>query len=185
MSESELSGFWMLLWRSFRRTRGPVGTIVGLALGFLGWAQSSPSQTVPAWTVFSGGILGLTVILTLIDAVNESLRAAGKKLPAVKWSGKAPESYRDTMALLLLEPSDLFAPGSLVSVYRRSGLYEEFVGIGRVMSVQENRSVQVGVRRIVATAPDLLPLLIGNDATVHRSLLVKPNVPDFEIEAGD
>ena len=170
-----------LFWRSVRKTGGPLIAVVGFVVSVIAW-RFAPQTSVPLWIVVVIGALGIGLLAAALDAMFESIAAAGQSLPSVKWTGPPPSTYRHAVALLILEPSELFAQGSLVSIYRQNDLYEELIGIGWVVSVQQNRSIQVAVRRLVDSAADVLPRLLQDDSSLLRSLLVKPSVPDVEME---
>ena len=172
-----------LFWRSVRKTSGPLITALGLAISLIAWLVA-PETSVPLWIVVVIVALSIGVVAAALDAMFESMAAVGQSLPSVKWTGPPPSAYENAVALLILEQSELFAQGSLVSIYRRTDLYEELIGIGWVVAVQQNRSIQVAVRRVLDSATDVLPRLLQSDASLIRSLLVKPSVPDVEMERG-
>lgn len=176
--------FGELLWESFRATSGPVLSTLGLLAALVTWIFSRDTRLSIVWLVASLMIAAI-LIFTLVHAALVTYRAVGKHLPAVKLISKPPPSYRDVVAVILLEPSDLFALDSLVSIYQlQDQQYEVLVGLGRVLTVQENGLVQVGIQRILEHDSGLMDRLLQNDARVLTSILVKPSVPRYELFTG-
>src|SRR5690606_2644181 len=94
-----------------------------------------------------------------------------------------PAIYKGIHRVLLIEPSDLFGAEVIVSLYVTENDYERLVGVGRVLSVQVNGSIQVGITAILDGHQDIVSQLNGNDAEFLKKLIVKPSVAAYILEA--
>lgn len=166
-----------ILWEAFLKTQGPLLGCVGLIVGVAAWLIPIPSDVkvalnrVLAWAIPTA-IAGVVAFITLVTAFLQS--RALSRLPRVingRHHGSASESV-----MLLLDESELFGHGSLVSVYHvDASSFEELLGVGYVHNIQENRMIQV-----VFTAKAGLSVcakLASNDAAVLKNVRVKPTVP--------
>jgi hypothetical protein len=168
MAAALRAGFW--------KVQGPLLGGLGLFVAFVAWRQSW-DYPVPLWLVVLGTTAAIIGIFVLVYALDHALRLTDKQLPAIRWAGPAPPNYLDAKAILILEPSDLYALGSVVALYRDRDAYEEFVGMGRVESIQHNGRVQIALQSVIASAADAVDSLLKNESTTLRNYLVKPNVP--------
>lgn len=170
------SGLPHLLWESFRSTSGPVLTTLSLVATLVAWIFSHDVKVSIVWLVFLTGV-AVVVVSTLAQAAFAAYKST-RRLPAIRLASKPPPAYRDVHVVILLEASELFAHDSLVSVYQlQEHGYEVLVAIGRVLTVQDNGLIQVGVHRMFDPNTHLLEKLVQNDKRVLESLLVKPSVP--------
>lgn len=172
MAAALRAGFW--------KVQGPALAIAGLAVAFITWNFAN-TQTVPLWLVC---VIATPILITfwvLLAALDRALRLANKRLPAVRLCAAGGSLYKGAEAVLILEPSDIYALGSVVSVYRQNDLHEELIALGRVESIQENRYIQVTLRQMTVAGRDVLAAILANEAATLRSLLVKPNVPELAL----
>lgn len=168
--------FRSLIWESFSEIKGPwlwpIGIIVTLILRHI-----SPNRTIPFdWAVLAFILLAILTIAA-IKAAYTSFSRTPQQLPkilVVRSFNKAPDPLR---FLCLLDPSDLFSHGILVSFYYDDGDFEVLTGFGTVESIQEDKRIQV---RIINTLPghdEIMEKLMKNDASTLRKTKVKPNIP--------
>jgi hypothetical protein len=163
-----------VLWGAFVKVQGPLISCLSLMAGIapLLWPIGSDSQValkaVLAWALPTT-MLGLVVVLTLAAAFVQG-RSLGQLPRVLHGRAKADE------ILLLLDESELFGHNSLVSVYYvDASEFEELLGVGRVLNIQENRKIQVTFT--ARSNPDVTTRLASNDAAALRSIRVKPTVP--------
>lgn len=173
-----------LLWESFCRASGPVLAVLGF-LGTLGTWLFRPDAAIPMIWVVLAATAFVTVLATLLRATTTALGYAGKVLPRVRLVAHPSVIYSDVQAVLLLEPSDLFVGDSWVSVYlMQEQQYEVLIAIGRVLAVQQNGLIQVGIERAISPDAAIIEKLLGNDTRILANLIVKPNVPRYDMRLG-
>src|SRR5688500_9411697 len=103
------------LLASFNATHGPIGAILGIAIGVAAWFfVPSGWQTK---VLIIGSLFFLWVFFVLLHAARTAYYATGSILPRVRFAGPPDASQRGAVALLLLDASPLFSHGTTVSVY--------------------------------------------------------------------
>lgn len=139
-----------------------------------------PKTAVSLAVVVPPALLGVAVILTLGHAVTELWRDRQHPLPRVLFAREAPQ-YGVRLSLLL-EPSPLFNYGHGVSIYRHDSQgFEVFIGVGKVLNVQEDSRILVGIVSIAAGQHGTLDSLTKNTKDVLDQTRVKPFVPDLQL----
>ena len=80
--------------------------------------------------------------------------------------------------LCLLEPSDLFSFGTLVSIYyiNPEG-FEILIGLGEVINIQDDKKIQVLISDYYNPNREIIEKLSMNNATILKKILIKPNIP--------
>lgn len=172
------NSFAALLWQAFLDVNGWLLGLIGAFLSIATLALK-PGWVVPLWLLALILVLWVLSVATLLRAGVSAWGMAAKRLPEVRQVVSPPDSYQGVERLLLLAPSELFATGMMVSVYVDASGYERFCGIGQVMTIQENKLIQVGLLSGHNPDPELLEQLARGEATFLRSVVVRPNVPSF------
>lgn len=164
-------------WKGFTKPWGPLGLAISFALPIIIWVFA-PSTSVPLIWVVLFSALVLVTICSLISALFFAVNDNELILPRVI-SGREPPAYysEDYNVLLILEPSELFARDHLLSLYLKVDNFEELVGFGRVLNVQDDGLIQVG---LINRGEDreIFQKIRENNASVIKTLLVKSQVPD-------
>ena len=89
-----------------------------------------------------------------------------------------PSKDETTRALCLLEPSEFFSYDTLVSFYYIDDEeFEQLVGIGTVVNIQENKLIQVELTNPVEGYEGIVKKLANNDAHALKKTVVKPSIP--------
>jgi hypothetical protein len=70
----------------------------------------------------------------------------------------------------------------MIAVYVNEDDYERLLAVGRVLTIQTNGFLQVGIKATADAGDDSLSKLRSNDASFLRKLLVKPSVPSYAIQ---
>src|SRR5829696_6718593 len=84
----------------------------------------------------------------------------------------------DAELVCVLEPSVLFSPDILVSLYKVDGEeIEEPIGAGTVVNVQADGKIQVAVTHVYEDHKDYANRLRSNESAALKGTRVKPNVP--------
>lgn len=164
-----------VLWSNFMRVQGlPLAIILSILL----WLMS-PKEMVPFLWILPLLVFCIIATPTFLLAAYESFGMSKHILPRVLLAKEAPRYLgREARPLCLLESSELFSHDSLVSFYcvREEG-YEELIGIGSVLNIQEDGKVQVIMSKIIDGHEDEVTRLMANESTALKSTRVKPNVP--------
>jgi hypothetical protein len=171
------TSFGRLLAAGFVRSGALAISLIGVAITTLQlvWKPSLKADAV--WLVILG-TLAIGAVATTLHAAFTAHAAALKRLPRVRLAKPALPSYRGLLAVLLLDPSELFVTDAAVSLYyMEEEDYEAMFGAGRVTTIQDNGLIQVGITYVVPERQSLLERVLANDATALKSLLVKPHMP--------
>ena len=135
------------------------------------------TKTVALRWVILVGTLTVFVVAILVDLTVRLSSAARASLPSAR-AGYPPSSpYDQGVGVLLLDPSDLFSQDAVVSVFSRQNDFERLIGVGQVLTIQDNGLIQVVVLKDLGSDDKLWERLRSNDATALRDVLVKPSIP--------
>ena len=100
--------------------------------------------------VIIASTLGAAVLLTLAHMAYSAIQELSGRLPRVIYSCKGTGAFEDHPVVCLLEQSELFSHGMAASFYfKGAGGFEVLIGTGRVLNVQEDRRIQVGLNLAV------------------------------------
>lgn len=155
---------------SFERIQGAILSGLGLLVTILAWIFK-PETTLPLIVVLPICAIACLAILTLIGAVFQSL-ILKNRLPAVRYVRKAVSGHD---LVLLLDPSELFSQNAVVSFYHLGDAgFEQFIGIGSVLNIQEDQRIQVAMSQTVDGYDDVLEGLQQNRSTMLEKIRVKP-----------
>jgi hypothetical protein len=155
------------LYKSFKSTGGfIIGTIGGIC-SILSFIYKEDLGINP-YLVICGTII-LIVIISLIDV---SLHFYNETL------NNSPEVYkviiRGDTTILLTAYSEYLQVQGLVTIYWFNEGFEEFVGYGEVINIQNDKKIQIDLRKMVAG--------ITNLEEKRKSLIIKPFVTTKTIE---
>jgi membrane-bound metal-dependent hydrolase YbcI (DUF457 family) len=159
----------------------PSLAVVGLALALLAFVVDKTSKWSAGWVIWVGAFFAIVLIITGRLAFDLYMRSRWP-LPRVRYCHENTLLNGDTELLLLLDPSALFGVDSLVSVYGLSSDFEVLIGIGAVITIQQEGAIQVRVLRRVSAYEAIWKKVAGNDKATLASLLIKPTVPRYIME---
>ena len=123
-------------------------------------------------------IVILGILLTLFHMSWVLWENRRKPFPNVIHARKPKSSWANFEALCLLEPSDLFSHGHVVSFYTvdEDG-YEIFIAVGSVLNVQDDDRILVGIQSPADGYKDIISAICNNDKKQLEKLKIKPNIP--------
>lgn len=170
--------FSRLLYESFLRVHGWSLALAGIALNALLFFVGPETQVQVGWLALTASLSGFLFVVAF-DAAWNSWKESQRGLPEVKRTLEPPSLYSGVERLLLVTPSELYGVDTLVSIYVKEGEYERLIAVGKVLSVQENGYLQIGIRELDHQDTAISDNLNGNDASFLRKLLVKPSVPAY------
>lgn len=171
-------------YMSFIRIHGWLLGLVALAItiGLLFWQPEA--KIAVKWFVLLFAPM-LILLITFLDLAYQSFNKNIFPLPKVIASKGAPSVYKNAKAILLLEPSIIFAHESFVSIYLKESSFEKLIAVGHVATIQEEGRIQVVITQLIDIVDsDWLSLIIANNADIHKNILVKPTFPKFIAELG-
>jgi hypothetical protein len=165
--------FWRLLLKNAFSIQGVLLALAAIAVGLF----FRPDLSIPANLVFLGGIIA-AFLLTLVSSMLFEVWPLLRRSPPKVRSAQQITIQGQQRLLLLLEPSDMFGFDAVVSVYRTNGDFEEMIGIGRVLTIQENGFIQITIEQIdPATDGEFVANLGAGNVNALAETLVKPTVP--------
>lgn len=176
-----MKSFKKHIYESFTRINGWLTGSIALVLSIAVMFFTPETKVLVGWLVASI-IFSLLFLAVLFDAAYAGWSASQRGLPEVRRTLEPPLNYTDIAIILLVEPSDLFGVDVLVSVYAKEDEYERLIGIGRVLTVQTNGYLQIGIFTITEPNADIIMKLNNNDASFLKKLLVKPSVPSYLLQ---
>jgi hypothetical protein len=169
------------LYDSFLRVNGWV--LGGLALIFsIAVFFFRPEDKVAVGWLIATIAAALVMLAITVDAAHCGWRASRRGLPDVRKTLDPPATYRGIERILIVDPSDLFAVDAVVSVYAKEDEYERLIGIGRVLTIQTNGYLQIGISTLTESSAAITKKLSGNDASFLKTLIVKPSVPSYLLQ---
>ena len=174
--------FWRELYDAFQRVNGyAMGGIGGLvALAAYIWL---PSSSVSMRLLIPCGFVLAVIVITLMDCSYQCCRRLAHPLPKVVRSLAPSRLFPNSISILLTEPSDLFAQGSAISIYSRQKDCEILIGIGEVITVQQNGFIQVSAENMCdGNSPEIWKKILQNNKDEIEALLIKPSLPSHLIQ---
>lgn len=172
-----MKNYFFDLYQSFIRIHGVPVTLLGIGLGVVAFIYS-PTDTVSLKVVVPLGVVTFLMLTTLIDNSIQNFKKISNILPKVKQARIPTALYSGAKAILLLEPSDIFAHETLVSVYFLENDFERLIGVGFIFTIQGNGLIQVLVNKAIDEQDEnIWESIRNNDVTVLSKLQVKPSIP--------
>lgn len=176
-----MKSFGGLIYKSFLRINGWLFGGLALAISIAVFFVSPETKILVGWLV-TAVAFSLVLIAILFDASRISWKASQRGLPEVRKTLEPPEIYQGIERILIVDPSELFGVDVLVSIYAKEEEYERLIGIGRVLTVQTNGYLQVGISTFTESSADIVGKLKGNDAGFLKKILIKPSVPSYLLQ---
>jgi len=159
--------FWEQLYKSFKQTGGYVLTAVGVIFSVLAFVFDHDSLRVnPALVaiIIVVVVFLIAIIITLYDLSRYFYKKSLNNSPRVLKTIKQKE-----MPILLTEYSDLLRIDGLVTIYRLNDEdFEEHIGYGEVINIQEDKKIQICFRKISIEQEKL--------SEIRKSIIIKPYI---------
>lgn len=174
-SGSTLDSILAFCGRVWTNLQGGVATWIGI-LAIVSFVLPSHTQistrlAIPIFLIFLAGFVAITQ--TGWTAFLERDRG----LPSITYSGRPPEGYGPYPLLCLLEPSELFSTGDLVTFwYMSESGVEQAIGVGIVVSRQQDDALQVLLREPLGEPTQILERLQQDEEAIREQILVRPNI---------
>jgi hypothetical protein len=166
-----------LVWSSFKQVNGPIASALSIPSAILVWIYL-PTQNVPLSYIVIFGYFVIIIIYTLIETTHKLFEANKVELPRII------NSKRDqTMGniICVLEPSNLFSQGILVSFYYVSDdEFEICIGTGKVILIHRDGKVQVSLERPTSGYEEILEGFGNNNENIKKRIYIKPNILNIQ-----
>lgn len=182
--------FSSLLWESSLKSWGGIIGVLGLLASLLSYFIT-PNESVVKTKIVMVVIMLLASILIIAiraawiatDKANTAAVQMSHKLssPKVIHVRDAVKPYNNCHALFIIDPTSLLSHDALVSVYYLENNFEKFVGIGKVINVQEDKKVQVIVTDNY-DFEDKLDRIKSNSSEDLDKLIIKTSIPSSILE---
>lgn len=168
---------WELIWYGFLETKGFVLVIMAIVLPIILWIISPNTTIWIGWFIFFI-LVCIIIISTFVYAFNKAYSMCQYILPKMLNGKRFPSSENKLDLLCLLESSELFSHGMLVSFYYiDEALYEQLIGIGYVINVQDDGRIQVRMKYPIKAQSKKIKSLMKNNAITLEKIRVKPTIP--------
>ncbi len=168
--------FFRELYQSFQNIHGYPVVFLSLLITLIAFAVSPNTLIYLKW-ILPLLVIFIIVILTFIDLSYRLYKKASKPLPSVRQVHRPAAVAKDAIAILLLEPSDIYGHESVVSLFYLNEGYEKLIGMGYVLTIQTNGMIQVLINKLIdVSEKEIIDKALNNDVLVLKKLLVKPMI---------
>lgn len=173
-NRSSKSTFAGHLSESFWLSQGRIITVFGFVLTIITFLLLPKDLTVGLRYVVPLAIIGIYLIFWLWYAAWSAFYYGLSTSPALRYGLQPPAAFAG-VALLLFDPSPVYAHDSTVTLYFVDNDFERFIGIGKVVN-QEDGKIQVLVVKDIGFGNGW-DAVAQNDASKLKLIRIKPTVP--------
>lgn len=155
------------LYQSFKSTGGYIIGIIGGICSIISFLYKDDLGINPTLVIF-----GTIITIIIISFFDLSIKFYNETL------NTSPEVYkvihREKATILLTEYSNLLQVQGLVTIYYLNDKFEEFIGYGEVINIQNDKKIQIDIKRKSSNTMNL--------EEIRKSLIIKPFVTSKTIE---
>lgn len=183
--------FWELIWSSFLEIQGVLIGSLGIFITIL--LSRFPVKTqIPLDLVITISFFSLLFFATLVQASSKSfrkykelsqvkqdmeLRLQQRVIPKILYAVKEQNQQTNLQIRCLLERSELFSNDTCISFYYTDDDgFERLVGLGVVLTLQANGTIQALLDTPVLPYQEILEKLASNDVKIRERTVVKPSI---------
>lgn len=132
-----------LIATHFLKINSFLGGVSAIVIGILVW-HYLPTEPVPLWLVALLGTIGLTLLLTLVQALREAvaIAATSQNVKVVDVVGPHPP-FTASIVICVVQSSVPLPIGAGVTVYAAEDGFERQIGVGTVRHIQNDGKSQV------------------------------------------
>nr|WP_181716980.1 hypothetical protein [Psychrobacter sp.]QJS05494.1 hypothetical protein [Psychrobacter sp.] len=179
--------FGSLLWESALKSWGGIIGILGFLASVLSYFII-PAESVIKTKFVMIVIMVITSILIIAIraawiATERSNQISNIPSPKVIHVINAIKPYCNCHALFIIDSTSLLPYDALVSVYYLEHGFEKFVGLGKVINVQDDKKVQVIITDNY-DFEDKLEKIKGNLSEDLAKLIIKTSIPSSILQGG-
>lgn len=169
------------IWKALLKTWGAFIAIVSLIASLLVYFIVPDTDTIKVNIFLVVVFVFFWIIVILLRALYDANSEARINLPKIRKILEPPKSYTNASALLLVDPSNLLYNDSSVTLFMLEDDYEQLVGVGIVINIQDDKKVQVALFKS-EESNELVSQLKENRKHDLERLILKPSVPKAFLE---
>lgn len=163
--------FWGVVWSCLWKVQIVLAILVAVLLWVL-----SPDWYIPLRIALPIGLIFVIFILTFANAAHEILKVS-VYLPKVILGKKPSKKMKESKVLCLLEPSELFSHDTVVSFYYIEEGFEELIGIGKVLNVQNDGKILVTMLNMIGDNIKTINRIKQSNSEALKKIKIKPAIP--------
>lgn len=175
--------FGDLIWSSFFEIQGVLIGFLGIGITIV-LSRFSFKTQIPLDLVIGIALFMLLVVVTLIKASYQSFKTAQELsqlqklvIPKILYVSKEPSSQAPFQLRCLIGNSPLFSNDTCISFYYTDDEgFERLIGMGVVLTVQDNGKVQALLDIPILGYQAILEKLGNNDLKIISRTVVKSNI---------
>lgn len=175
--------FSSLLWESAVKSWGGIISILGLSATILSFFIIPNESVIKVRFIMIVVMVMSSLLIIALRAAWLSHQLTNLPTPKVIYVKDAIKPYCNCHALFVIDPTPLLSNDALVSVYYLEHGFEDFVGLGKVINVQDDKRIQVVVTDNY-NFEDRLDKIKGNLRGELDKLVIKTSIPSFILQGG-
>jgi hypothetical protein len=171
------NGFLYLILENLNPIYGLPLAIVGVLIGI--FPDYIKENNIIAIII----IICLIACLTFLRAAfvvykdNKYLLDKGTALPKIIEGRLSYRKREKPRALCILEPSEFFSFGFFCSIYYYHDNFEQPIGFGEVILIQDDKLIQVEITKVIDGNEDKINWIIQNNHKCLGRFRIKPSIP--------
>tara|TARA_Y100000310_G_scaffold14871_1_gene14933 strand:+ start:801 stop:1337 length:537 start_codon:yes stop_codon:yes gene_type:complete len=169
------------LWKSILKSWGGAITLISFGASIAVYFVIPKADTVAMNVFFVIIMFSVALIIVLLRAAYDANIDANVILPKIRRVLDPPKSYEKASVLLIVDPSNYLSHESSVTLFMLEDDYEQLVGVGVVINVQNDKKVQVAIYKNEEST-ELISQLKENKKHDLERLILKPSVPRAFLE---
>lgn len=169
------------LWKAILKSWGGAITLISFVASIAAYFVVPNTATVKMNIFFVIVMILVALIIVLFRAAYDANTDASVILPKVRRVISPPKSYEKASVLLIVDPSNYLSHESSVTLFMLEDDYEQLIGVGVVINVQNDKKVQVAIYKN-DESEELLSQLKENKKHDLERLILKPSVPRAFLE---
>ena len=158
--------------KAYSSLNGPILALIGIAVSGIP-IYFNMNSTISLKVFFPLAIVVFACASVLVRALHFASNQIS--LPRIRKGLPATKPYDEFSFLALLDPYRLFTFNTVLSVFIISDGVEILVGTGRVINIQQNEKLLVGVR-MVDGRESISDEIVHNNQQTLESIVIKPMV---------
>ena len=175
------SSFSDLIIGSALKSWGGFISFFGLVSVLFGFFYIPETETITVrWLIIFGSFFIYLVMVFARSAWTAHEKSHFPKFRVIH-AKLPPPRYETATALIIIEPTPILAHDAVLSFYYTDNGVESFMGIGKVINVQEDGKVQILLGKIFENQ-DKLEMIKGNNKDELKKIIIKPIIPSFIVE---
>ena len=174
--ERKPKSFGGVLWFSFLDIKGPVLWMIAFVLATL-FRIFPLNQEVSLNWIIPAALFTVVLLFTVLKAGYDLFIQSKNALPMVLSVKEVQIPGETPTYLCLLDASELFSYGIMVSFYYDDSNFEVLIGLGIVQHIREDKKIQIKIMGTEAGYEDVMARFKKNEGETVKKIIVKPHIP--------